>query len=421
MTNRRVVVTGMGVVSPLGLNANHVWQQLIEGKNGITNITSFDASGLPSQVAGEIPLGNYSEYKFNAEEWMPAREIRRNDKFIVYTMAATEQAVQDSNLLSLSEEQLAKVGVNIGSGIGGISTTYQNSILIAQGDYRKMSPFFIPSALINLAPGLVSIKYGFKGSNISIVTACATGAHCIGEAFLAVKNHGTDIMVAGGAEAAICPLGVAGFSRMSALSTKFNDNPAKASRPWDKDRDGFVISEGAAILVLEELEHAKKRGATIYGEIVGYGTSSDASHITTPSGEGAISCMQNALNNAKLSSDEINYINAHGTSTPLGDEAEAKAITTVFKNTADGLKVSSTKSATGHLLGATGAFEAMVAIQACRHNIIPPTLNLDNPIDGFTLDFVPNQSKEANVNYALTNSFGFGGTNAALIVKKANF
>ena len=420
MTTRRVVVTGMGVVSPLGLGADYVWKELIKGHSGLGAIQEFDVSDLPSKVAGEIPLGSYSEYKFNPEDWMPLKDVRRNDKFIVYAIAAAEQAVQDSNLLSLNEEQKRRAGVSIGSGIGGLATIFETSVLLGNNEYRKISPFFIPAALINLAPGIVSIKYGFKGPNLSMATACATGAHSIGDSFWLIKNNQADIMLAGGSEAAVCKLGVAGFSRMNALSTKFNNDPTKASRPWDKDRDGFVIAEGSAVVVLEELEHAKKRGAHIYAELVGFGMSGDASHITAPSGEGAIICMENALKSAGIDYTSINYINAHGTSTPLGDEAEVASIKKVFKDHAKNILVSSTKSATGHLLGAAGALEAIIAVKACINNIAPPTLNLDNPAEGCDLDFVPYKAKEAKINYVLSNSFGFGGTNAALIFKKAN-
>ncbi|KAL0263800.1 UNVERIFIED_CONTAM: hypothetical protein PYX00_011099 [Menopon gallinae] len=410
----------MGVVSPLGLGNDHIWNRLINGESGISKITCFDVSDLPSQVAGQVPLGSYSENKFNIEDWMPLKEARRNDKFILYAVAAAEQAINDSNLTSLTNEQKERVGVNIGSGIGGLATIYDTSVLLEKGEYKKISPFFIPAALINLAPGLVSIRHGFMGPNISITTACATGAHSIGDSFWYIKNNQADIMVAGGAEAAVCKLGLAGFGRMSALSTNFNNDPTKASRPWDNDRDGFVIAEGAGVLVLEELEHAKKRGAKIYAELVGYGCSGDASHITAPSGNGAVLCMKNALQCANISPEEVDYVNAHGTSTPLGDKIEAQAIEKVFNNNKD-LMVSSTKSSTGHLLGAAGAFEAIVSIQTCVHDIVPPTLNLDNPIEDIKLDLVPHKAKEKKVNYALSNSFGFGGTNAALIFKKANF
>lgn len=419
MTSRRVVVTGMGLVSPLGLGVDYVWNRLINGESGLGAIGSFDATDLPSKVAGEIPLGSFSENKFNPEDWMDLKEARRNDNFIVYAMVAAQQAIEDSNLINLTEEEKKRVGVSVGSGIGGLSSIYQGSVLLMNSQYKKMSPFFIPGALINLAPGLISIKYGFKGHNMAIVTACATGAHSIGESFWAIKNNRADVMVAGGSEAAITKLGVAGFSRMSALSTNFNDTPTKASRPWDKDRDGFVMAEGAAVLILEELEHAKKRGATIYAELAGYGTTSDASHITTPSGEGAFECMKQAIESANINYTDINYVNAHGTSTPAGDETEALSIQRLFKEHSSKICVSSTKSSVGHLLGAAGAIEAIFSIKSCMHNVVPPTLNLDNPIDNIILDLVPKQSKETTVNYALSNSFGFGGTNAALVFKKS--
>lgn len=419
MTFRRVVVTGMGLVSPLGVGVDYVWDRLINGESGLGSITSFDASELPSKVAGEIPLGSFSENKFNPEDWMDLKEARRNDNFIVYAMVAAQQAIEDSNLTNLNEEEKKRVGVIVGSGIGGLSSIDEGSVLLSNGQYKRMSPFFIPGALINLAPGLISIKHGFKGYNMAIVTACATGAHSIGESFWAIRNNRADVMVAGGAEAAITKLGVAGFSRMSALSTKFNDSPTKASRPWDKDRDGFVMAEGAAVLILEEFEHAKKRGATIYAELAGYGTTSDASHITTPSGEGAFECMKQAIESANINYTDINYVNAHGTSTPAGDETEALSIKRLFKEHSSKICVSSTKSSIGHLLGAAGAIEAIFSIKSCMHNIVPPTLNLDNPIDNIGLDLVPNKSKEITVNYALSNSFGFGGTNAALVFKKS--
>lgn len=421
MAMRRVVVTGMGLVSPLGLGVDYVWNRIINGESGITSIKSFDASDLPSKVAGEVPLGSANENKFNPEDWMELKEARRNDKFIVYAMVAAQQAIEDSNLIDLTEEEKSRIGVSVGSGIGGLSSIYDAATFLNNGQYKKMSPFFIPGALINLAPGLISIKYGFKGYNIAIVTACATGAHCIGDSFWAIKNNRADVMVAGGAEAAITKLGVAGFSRMSALSTKFNDSPSKASRPWDKDRDGFVMAEGAAVLILEELEHAKKRGATIYAELAGFGTTSDASHITSPSGNGALECMKQAIESANINYTDINYVNAHGTSTAAGDETEALSIKRLFKEHSQKICVSSTKSSVGHLLGAAGAIEAIFSIKSCMHNIVPPTLNLDNPIDNIDLDLVPHKSKELTVDYALSNSFGFGGTNAALVFKKSKF
>lgn len=415
---RRVVVTGLGVVSPLGVGTEHVWKRLINGESGLTNIFSFDASGLPSQVAGEVPLGSYSENKFDQLDWVSFKEVRRTDKFIVYSLAAAQQAVEDSGIHELEPETLIRVGVSVGSGIGGLQKLEDAAQLINANEYNKISPFFIPSSLVNLASGWVSIKYGFKGPNISIATACASGAHSIGDSCLMIKNGQADIMIAGGTESATCPVGVAGFCRMGALSTKFNDEPTKASRPWDKDRDGFVISEGAAVLVLEELEHARKRGAKIYAEVVGYGMSGDASHITAPSGEGAVICMNAALNSAGLKPNDIDYINAHGTSTPLGDEMEIKAIKQVFGQGSKIPLVSSTKGATGHLLGAAGALEAVFSVKACANDIVPATLNLDNPSEACDIDLVPHKARDLEVNYVLSNSFGFGGTNASLIFKK---
>ncbi|MGV3278464.1 beta-ketoacyl-ACP synthase II [Rickettsiales bacterium LUAb2] len=421
---RRVVVTGIGIVSPLGLGIDHVWQQLIDGKSGLNKIQNFDIdeSGLPAKVAAEIPLGDIKDGKFNIADWgMTANDARKMDKFIIYGIVAAMQAVQDSGIDNLSEQEKEDIGVNIGSGIGGLEKIYDSSNLIAtENGHKRLTPFFIPSALINLTAGHVSMKYGFRGPNVAYATACSTGAHSIGDAFWLIKNNKANAMVAGGSEGSICKLGIAGFTSMKALSTKFNDEPVKASRPWDKERDGFVMGEGAGILVLEELEHAQKRGAKIYGEIVGFGMSGDANHITSPhpEGKGAALCMQRALDDANLNYSDINYINAHGTSTPLGDVAEVMAMKSVFKDHAKNLVVSSTKSSVGHLLGAAGAVEAIFCIKSTMDNIVPPTLNLDNPSEGCDLDFAPHKAKKVEVNYALSNSFGFGGTNAALIFKK---
>lgn len=415
---RRVVVTGMGVVCPLGLGTDFVWNELLKGKSGIVKTTSFDAQDLPSKIAGEVPLGSYKENKYDPLEWVSSKDLRRTDKYIVYALAAAQQAVEDSGLENLTEEQRIRVGVSVGSGIGSLQRLQEAAIHLLKNDYSKISPFFIPSSLVNLAAGWVSIKHGFKGPNLSIATACASGAHSIGDSCLLIKNSQADIMIAGGTEAATCSVGVAGFARMGALSTKFNDTPALASRPWDRERDGFVIAEGSAILVLEELEHAKKRGAKIYAEIVGYGMSGDASHITAPSGEGAAICMKSTLSSARLNLEDVTYINAHGTSTPVGDEIEIKAIKEVFGNSSRIPYISSTKSATGHLLGAAGALEAVFAVKTCTDNVIPATLNLDNPFEGCDVDLVPKQPRETKVNYVMSNSFGFGGTNASLVFKK---
>ncbi len=420
MSKRRVVVTGIGMVSPLGVGHDYVWNQLINSASGIKKITSFNTDEFPAKVAGIIPKGSYEENKFDVAEWMDIRESRRVDSFIHYSKAATKLAMEASGYTPETEEQKSRAGVAISAGVGGLQGIYEASVQLEKGQYRRISPFFIPSVLINLLSGHASMDYGFKGPNISYVTACATSTHSIGESFRLIKDDMADVMLAGGAEAPVIPLGIAGFARMNALSTKYNDTPEKASRPWDKGRDGFVMGEGAGVFVLEELEHAKKRGATIYAEVVGYGMSGDAEHITAPSKEGlgAALAMTNALKLAQLNPEEVSYINAHGTSTPLGDVAEVKAIKRLFGDHAYNLKVSSTKSATGHLLGAAGAIEAAFCIGAINSSIVPPTLNLDDPDEGCDLDFVPHKAKEFNVDVAVSNSFGFGGTNASIVLKK---
>ncbi len=417
---RRVVVTGLGLVSPLGCGVEVTWQRLIKGESGIGAIQGFDVSDLPAKVAAQVPLGETSSGAFNADDWVSPKEQRRMDTFIVFALTAAQQAVKDAGWDQASEEERLRTGVMIGSGIGGLQEIAKGAVLIDKGQVRKLSPFFIPAALINLASGHVSIKYGFKGPNHSAVTACATGAHAIGDAARLIMLDDADVMVAGGSEAAICRLGIAGFSAARALSTKFNDTPQKASRPWDKDRDGFVMGEGSGIVVLEEFEHAKKRGAKIYAEIIGYGMSGDAYHITAPSesGDGAYRCMQSAFRHAGIGVDAIDYVNAHGTSTPLGDEIELAAVKRMFGDAAYKLSMSSTKSSVGHLLGAAGAAEAIFSIKAIETGIVPPTLNLDNPSEGCDLDLVPHTAKERPVTAALSNSFGFGGTNASLIFKK---
>jgi 3-oxoacyl-[acyl-carrier-protein] synthase II len=417
---RRVVVTGMGLVSPLGCGVGVNWERLIAGQSGIRAIQSFDVSDLPAKVAAQVPPGETANGGFNADDWVPPKEQRRMDTFIVYAMAATEEAVGNAGWKPDDEEEQIRTGVLIGSGIGGLPEIANGAALLERGQVRRLSPFFIPAALINLASGHVSIKYGFRGPNHSVVTACATGAHAIGDAARMIMWDDADVMVAGGAEAAICRLGIAGFAAARALSTKFNDTPEKASRPWDKDRDGFVMGEGAGVLVLEELEHAKKRGARIYAEVVGYGMSGDAHHITAPAetGDGAFRCMQTAFRRAGMNPDEIDYINAHGTSTPLGDEIELGAVKRLFGDAAYRVSMSSTKSSIGHLLGAAGAAEAIFSIKAMESGQVPPTLNLDNPSDGCDIDLVPHVAKERPVRAALSNSFGFGGTNASLIFKK---
>ncbi|MEJ2120243.1 MAG: beta-ketoacyl-ACP synthase II [Alphaproteobacteria bacterium] len=418
---RRVVITGLGIVAPLGVGVETVWKRLIEGESGITGVQSFDVSDLPAKIAGVLPRGETSEGRFNADDWMLPKDQRKVDPFILYAMAAATQAVEDAGWTPDDEAELDRTGVMIGSGIGGLQGIYDGSITLHERGPRRLSPFFIPSSLINLASGQVSIKYGFRGPNHAVVTACSTGAHAIGDASRLIGYGDADVMVAGGAEAAVCRIGIAGFAAARALSTNFNDEPHRASRPWDKDRDGFVMGEGAGVVVLEELEHAKARGAKIYGEVIGYGLSGDAHHITAPAsdGNGGYRAMVNALNSASLNTDDIDYVNAHGTSTPLGDEIEVGAIKRLFGDHAYKLSMSSTKSAIGHLLGAAGSVEAIFSIMALNTGIVPPTLNLDDPSDGCDIDLVPKQAKERPVRHALSNSFGFGGTNASLIFAPA--
>lgn len=420
---RRVVVTGLGLLSPLGCGVNVNWERLIAGQSGIRAIQSFDVSDLPSKIAAEVPRGATADGHFNADDWVSPKDQRRMDTFIVYAMAATEEAVNDAGWRPTDEEGQVRTGVLIGSGIGGLPEIAQGASLIDNGQVRRLSPFFIPAALINLASGHVAIKYGYRGPNHAVVTACATGAHAIGDAARLIMWDDADVMIAGGAEAAICRLGIAGFSAARALSTKFNATPERASRPWDRERDGFVIGEGAGILVLEELEHAKKRGAKIYAEVVGYGLSGDAHHITAPaeSGDGAYRCMQAAFRRAEMTPEDIDYINAHGTSTPLGDEIELGAVKRLFGAASNRVSMSSTKSSIGHLLGAAGAAEAIFSIKTIDTGQIPATLNLDNPSEGCDdIDLVPLVPKEKPVRAALSNSFGFGGTNASLIFRKLN-
>jgi len=420
---RRVVVTGLGLVTPLGCGVSHTWQRLLNGDSGINAIQNFDVSDMPCKIAGQVPSGETSEGKFNADDYLAPKDRRKLDRFIVYGMAAAQQAVEDSGWAPDDEESQERTGVLAGSGIGGLETIYEGSITVKERGPRKLSPFFIPAALINLLSGQVSIRYHFKGPNHAVVTACSTGAHAIGDAARLIQLDEADVMIAGGAEAAVCRLGVAGFAASRALSTHFNDTPEKASRPWDQDRDGFVMGEGAGIVVLEELEHAKARGAKIYAEVIGYGMSGDAHHITAPSedGSGAFRAMRNALNRAGVNAEDIDYINAHGTSTPLGDEIELGAVKRLFGPATNGLSMSSTKSAVGHLLGAAGAVEAIFSILAIRDGVVPPTLNLDNPSPGCDgIDLVPHHAKERKVGAALSNSFGFGGTNASLVLAAVN-
>jgi 3-oxoacyl-[acyl-carrier-protein] synthase II len=417
---RRVVVTGMGMVTPLGDGVDTNWRRLMAGESGIRAIQAFDTSDLATKIAGEVPQGDKANGHFNADLYMLPKDQRKVDKFILFGMAAARQAVEDSGWKPVDDEGLDRTGVMIGAGIGGLSTIYETSLILKERGPRRVSPFFIPSALINLASGQVSIAYGFRGPNHSVVTACATGAHAIGDAARLIQLDDADVMVAGGAEAAICRIGIAGFNACKALSTDFNDTPSEASRPWDKRRDGFVMGEGAGCVVLEEYEHARKRGARIYGEILGYGLSGDAYHITAPSedGSGAQRAMKAALKRANLGTDQIDYINAHGTST-MADVIEMGSVKRTFGSDAYNLSMSSTKSATGHLLGAAGAIEAIYSLKTIIEQAVPPTLNLDEPDQGCDIDLVPKQAKQRKVRYALSNSFGFGGTNACLIVGPA--
>jgi len=418
---RRVVVTGMGIASPLGLGTDNVWSRLLAGESGIGAIQSFDVSDLPAKIAGTIPLGPKSEGKLDLAEWIPIKDQKKMDRFIHFALVAATEAVEDSGWTPETEEDRCATGVMIGSGIGGLETIFEASTLVLQGKARRLSPFFIPSALINLASGHVSIKYGFKGPNHSVVTACATGVHAIGDAARLIQFGDADVMVAGGAESAVNILGMAGFCAARALSTSFNDTPAKASRPWDRDRDGFVMGEGAGVVVLEEYEHAKNRGAKIYAEVCGYGMSGDAHHITAPAEghDGAFRAMKAALKNGGILPEQIQYVNAHGTSTPLGDDLELEAVERFFGASAKGLAMSSTKSSTGHLLGAAGAIEAIFSILAMRDGVAPPTLNLDNPSRESVIDRVANQAQPRRIDMVLSNSFGFGGTNASIIFKRA--
>lgn len=414
----RVVITGLGLVSSIGNNVSETWDNLITGKSGIKKISSFDVSDLPCKIAGYISHNEKDEYYVDRSKYLETREINRNDRFIQYGLIASIMAVEDAGLMTLDDKSKLRVGVSVGSGIGGLETIYNGSITLNEKGSRKISPFFIPSSLINLTSGQISIKFGFKGPNHSVVTACATGAHSIGDAAEMIKRGAAEIMIAGGSEAAVCKLGVAGFCAARSLSTKYNDQPAKASRPWDKDRDGFVIGEGAGIVVLEDYENAKKRGAKIYAELIGYGMSGDAHHITTPSedGSGGFRAMSEALKMSSVNSDEINYINAHGTSTLIGDDIELSAIMRLTGGN-DKIKISSTKSSIGHLLGAAGSVEAIITILSIKHNIVPATLNLYNPSHKFKVDLVPHNSIDHKVEIALSNSFGFGGTNTALLFK----
>ena len=413
MNKRRVVVTGVGIITPLGIGVEKSWEGLLAGKSGIRRITQFDSSEFPTKIAGEVE-------GFNPEDYIEIKEIKKMDRFIQFAIAAAHIAIEDSGL-KISDDNAERVGVIVGSGIGGLSSLERYHTVLMEKGPRKITPFFIPMLIINLASGQISILFGAKGPNSAVATACATGSHAIGDAFKIIQRGDADVMIAGGAESVITPLGIGGFNAMRALSTK-NDEPEKASRPFDIDRDGFIMGEGAGIVILEGLENAMMRGAKIYAEIVGYGMTADAYHITAPSpgGEGAVRCMKMTLQDAGVNPSDINYINAHGTSTRYGDELETIGIKTVFGEYAYKIPVSSTKSMTGHLLGASGGVEAVISVLCICNSIVPPTINLDNPDPECDLDYVPHKSRKMSVQYALTNSFGFGGTNACLLFKKFN-
>ncbi|HLH48933.1 MAG TPA: beta-ketoacyl-ACP synthase II [Roseiarcus sp.] len=417
---KRVVVTGLGMVTPLACGVEATWRRLLAGESGVRRVENFDVSDIPCQIAAQVPRGPLSEDKFNPDDWMEPKEHRRVDDFIVYSMAAATQALQDANWRPSTYEEEIESGVLIGSGIGGLGGIYEASMVLKERGPRRMSPFFITGRLINLTSGYVSIAHKLKGPNHSVVTACSTGAHAIGDAGRLIALGDANVMVAGGAESAINRLGLAGFAACRALATGFNDRPTQASRPYDRDREGFVMGEGAGCVVLEELEHARARGAHIYAELVGYGLSGDAYHITAPAedGDGGFRAMKAALKRANLTPADIDYINAHGTSTPLGDEIELRAVERLVGNAAGALTMSSTKSSIGHLLGAAGAVEAIFCILAMRDQIAPPTLNLDNPSVETAIDLAPHKAKPRKIETALSNSFGFGGTNASLVLRK---
>tara|TARA_B100000900_G_scaffold413284_1_gene436959 strand:+ start:1028 stop:2278 length:1251 start_codon:yes stop_codon:yes gene_type:complete len=413
---RRVVVTGMGLLTSIGNNKKTSWNNLINLNSGIKKINHFDVSNLPAKIAGYINNNPNEDNYFNEFSYLDTRDVNRNDRFIQYGLVAAKMAIEDAGIESISDEDKLRIGVSVGSGIGGLETIYEGSLTINSDRPKKLSPFFIPSSLVNLLSGQISIKYGFKGPNHSVVTACATGAHSIGDSGEMIKRGAADVMIAGGSEAAVCKLGIAGFCAARSLSTSYNETPTEASRPWDKDRDGFVMGEGAGIIVLEEMEYAKKRGAKIYAELIGYGMSGDAHHITAPAedGDGGYRAMKSALEMAKISTDMVQYINAHGTSTKKGDEIEINAISKLFKHK---IYVSSTKSSIGHLLGAAGSVESIFAIMSLNENILPATLNLNNPIETTNINLIPKVPLDKNISYALSNSFGFGGTNTALLFK----
>jgi len=417
---RRVVVTGLGMLTPLACGVEPTWQRLLAGDSGIGRVENFDVSDLPCQIAGQIPRGDGSNGTFNPDDWMEPKEQRKVDNFILYAMGAAKQALDDADWHPRDYEEQITTGVLIGSGIGGIEGIAETALLLRDRGPRRVSPFFIPGRIINLASGYVSIAHSLKGPNHAVVTACSTGAHAIGDAGRLIALGDADVMVAGGAESPVSRIALAGFAACRALSTGYNETPQRASRPYDRDRDGFVMGEGAGAVVLEEYEHAKHRGVRIYAELIGYGLSGDAFHITAPAedGDGALRCMQAALRRAGISPGEIDYINAHGTSTPLGDEIELKAVERLVGNAAGHITMSSTKSSIGHLLGAAGAVEAIFCLLAIRDQVVPPTINLDNPSVNTVIDLVPHKPRKRSVNVALSNSFGFGGTNASVVFSR---
>src|ERR1700733_14350472 len=417
---RRVVVTGLGMLTPLACGVEETWQRLLACKSGINRVDKFEVSDLPCKIAGQIPRGDGTDGTFDPDQWMEPKERRKVDDFILFAMSAAKQALDDAGWHPESYEDQIMSGVLIGSGIGGIEGIAETALLLNERGPRRISPFFIPGRIINLASGYVSIAHSLKGPNSSVVSACSTGAHAIGDAGRLIALGDADVMVAGGTESPVCRISLAGFAACRALSTGFNDQPTKASRPYDRDRDGFVMGEGAGIVVLEELEHAKARGAKIYGEVIGYGMSGDAFHLTAPAadGNGAFRCMRAALKSAALEPEDIDYVNAHGTSTPMGDEIELGAVERLFGNASGKLAMSSTKSATGHLLGAAGAVEAIFSVLAIRDNVAPPTLNLNNPSVETAIDLVAHRAQKRRIDTALSNSFGFGGTNASLVLRR---
>ena len=419
---RRVVVTGLGMVTPLGCGVETNWSRLVAGESGAKKIDTFEVSDISCKIAGVIPVGDGTNGTYNPDQWMEPKEQRKVDKFIVYAMCAAKQALDDSGWKPKTPDEQFATGVMIGAGIGGVEGIADTAITLHERGPRRVSPFFIPGRIINLASGYVSIEHGLKGPNSAVVTACSTGSHAIGDAGRMIALGDADVMVAGGTESPVNRISLAGFAAVRALTTSFNDTPTKASRPYDKDRDGFLMGEGAGVVILEEYEHAKARGAKIYAELIGYGMSGDAFHITAPTsdGDGAFRCMKAAIKRAGIQPGEIDYINAHGTSTPLGDEIELGAVERVVGNSASRISMSSTKSSIGHLLGAAGAVEAIYSILAMRDQVVPPTLNLDNPSVETPIDLVPHKARKREVNVALSNSFGFGGTNASLVFRRAS-